>query len=100
MFPIEGGEEREIPGVEPQDDFVAWSADSRSIFLRADLEVPASVYRVDIATGKRSLRKALAPADTVGVYELWSIQISADEQSYCYSYGRNISDLYLVEGLQ
>ena len=63
-------------------------------------EVPASVYRVDIATGKRSLWKDLAPTDTVGVYELWSVQISADEQSYCYSYGRNISDLYLVEGLQ
>ena len=100
LFPIEGGEEREIPGVEPRDDFVAWSADGRSIFLMADPEVPASVYRVDIATGKRSLWKTLAPADTVGVYELWSVQISGDEQSYCYSYGRNISDLYLVEGLR
>ena len=100
MFPIEGGEEREIPGVEPGDDFAAWSADGRSIFLKADPEVPQSIYRVDLATGKRSLWKALAPADTVGVFSIWSIQISADEQSYCYSYGRNISDLYLVEGLQ
>ncbi len=85
LFPIEGGEEREIPGVEPRDDFVAWSADGRSIFLMADPEVPASVYRVDLSTGKRSLWKTLAPADTVGVYELWAIQISADEQSYCYT---------------
>ena len=100
LFPIEGGEAREIPGVEPEDNFVAWSADGRSIFLQADPEVPQSIYRVDLVTGKRSLWKALATADTVGVFDIWSIQISADEQSYCYTYGRNISDLYLVEGLQ
>jgi Tol biopolymer transport system component len=100
LFPIEGGEEGEIPGVEPGDDFVAWSADGRSIFLNAASRVPASVYRVDIATGKRSLWNVIGPADTVGVLAVWSVQISADEQSYCYSYARNISGLYLVEGLQ
>ena len=100
MFPIEGGEAREIPGVEPEDNFVAWSSDGRSIFVNPELEVPRRVYRVDLVTGKRSLWKTLAPADWVGVFSIWSVQISADEQSYCYSYGRNISDLYLVEGLQ
>ena len=100
LFPIEGGDEREIPGVEPLDNFIAWSADGRSIFLNAASEVPRRVYRVDLVTGKRSLWKTLAPADRVGVFSIWSVQISADEQSYCYSYGRNISDLYLVEGLQ
>ena len=100
LFPIEGGEEREIPGVEPGDDFVAWSADGRSIFLNAASRVPASVYKLYLATGKRSLWNVIGPADRVGVFSIWSVQISADEQSYCYSYGRNISDLYLVEGLQ
>ncbi len=42
----------------------------------------------------------LAPADPVGVIDIYTIQISADEQSYCYTYGRNITDLYLVEGLR
>ena len=100
LFPIEGGEAREIPGLEPEDSFVAWSADGGSIFVTADPEVPQSIFRVNLVTGKRSLWKTLAPADPVGVIEIWSIQISADEQSYCYTYGRNISDLYLVEGLQ
>ena len=100
LFPIEGGEEREIPGVEPGDDFAGWSADGRSIFVNADLGVPQNVYSVNLVTGERSLWKTLAPADTVGVFEIWSVQISADEQSYCYTYGRNISDLYLVEGLR
>jgi Tol biopolymer transport system component len=100
LFPIGGGEAQRIPGVEPQDSFVAWSADGRSIFVSPELEVPRTVYRVDLSTGERSFWKVLAPADLVGVIEIWSIQISADEQSYCYSYARNISDLYLVDGLR
>ena len=100
LFPVGGGEAREIPGVEPEDNFLAWSADGRSILVSPELEVPRTVYRVDLSTGKRSVWKALAPADLVGVISIWSIQISADEQSYCYSYARNISDLYLVEGLR
>ena len=100
LFPIGGGEAQRIPGVEPRDTFLAWSADGRSIFVSSKMEVPRTVYRVDLSTGKRSFWKALAPADLVGVTSVWSIQISADEQSYCYSYGRNISDLYLVEGLR
>ena len=100
LFPVGGGEAQQIPGVEPQDNFVAWSADGRSIFVSPELEVPRTVHRINLATGKRSLWKALAPADLVGVISIYSIQISADEQSYCYSYARNISDLYLVKGLR
>ena len=94
LFPIGGGEAQRIPGVEPRDTFLAWSADGRSIFVSHKMEVPRTVYRVDLSTGKRSLWKELGPADLVGVTSIWSIQISADEQSYCYSYARNISDLY------
>jgi tRNA A-37 threonylcarbamoyl transferase component Bud32 len=100
LFPVGGGEAQRIRGVEPEDTFVAWSSDGRSIFVSPKLEMPQRVYRVDLSTGKRSFWKALAPADLVGVISIWSIQISADEQSYCYSYARNISDLYLVDGLR
>ena len=99
LFPIAGGEAREIPGVEPDDKFLAWSADGRAIFV-SHVAVPRGVYRIDLSTGKRSLWRVLAPADPVGVINTYGIQISADEQSYCYSYARNISDLYLVEGLR
>ena len=100
LFPIAGGEAREIPGVEPEDDFLAWSCDGRSIFVSPRYEVPLTVYRINLATGKRTLWRVLAPADPVGVINIYAIQISADEQSYCYTYGRNITDLYLVEGLR
>ena len=100
LFPIAGGEAREISGIEPEDDFFAWSSDGRSIFVSPRLEVPMMVHRINLATGKRTLWRVLAPADPVGVISTYAIQISADEQSYCYTYGRNITDLYLVEGLR
>ena len=100
LFPIAGGDAREIPSVEPKDQFLAWSADGRSIFVSPGDEMPRTVHKLNLATGKRALWRVLAPADPVGVIEIYGIQISADEQSYCYTYGRNISDLYLVEGLR
>ena len=101
LFPVGAGEPQPIPGVEPGDEFDAWSADGRSIFVGPQGgEVPRKVYKVNLSTGKRSLWKTLAPADLVGVIGVDSIRVSADEQSYCYSYTRNISDLYLVEGLR
>ncbi len=54
-------------GVESQDNFVAWSADGRSIFVSPELEVPRTVYRINLATGKRAFWRVLAPADLVGV---------------------------------
>ena len=100
LFPIAGGEAREISGVEPEDNFFAWSSDGRSIFVSSADELPMTVHRINLATGKRTLWRVLAPADPVGVISTHAIQISADEQSYCYTYGRNITDLYLVEGLR
>ena len=70
------------------------------IFVSRGDEMPRTVHKLNLATGKRALWRVLAPADPVGVIGIYGIQISADEQSYCYTYGRNISDLYLVEGLR
>ncbi len=44
--------------------------------------------------------KTLAPPDPMGVNSITGIAISADEQSYVYSYRRVLSDLYIAEGLK
>ena len=78
LFPIAGGEAREIPSVKPEDNFLAWSSDGRSIFV-GPYTMPSTVHRINLATGKRSLWKVLAPADPVGVIGIYAVQISADE---------------------
>ena len=94
LFPVGGGERSEIPGLTPDDSVLAWSADGRSVFVTTDRGVPQRVERVGVSTGERTLWKHLAPADVVGVFDVWSIQISHDEESYCYTYGQNVSDLF------
>lgn len=62
--------------------------------------VPVQISRLDLATGKRELWKEIAPADPAGVDAVFQIKFSADEKSYAYSVSRQLSDLYVVDGLK
>jgi len=61
---------------------------------------PNQVYEIRLSDGETSLWKDLNHPDPAGVLTYWGLQVSDDEQSYCYSYMRNLSSLYLVEGLR
>jgi eukaryotic-like serine/threonine-protein kinase len=98
LYPTAGGEPRPVSGVEPGERPIGWTADDRSLFVYRYAEMPAHVFRLDLATGKRTLWKQLLPPDPAGVDHIGGILISADEKSYVYSYYPNLSDLYLVEG--
>jgi hypothetical protein len=56
------------------------------------------VYRIDIATGKYDLWKKLSPVDLSGVSAFWRAVISRDEKSYAYSFRRDLSELFVVDG--
>jgi Tol biopolymer transport system component/predicted Ser/Thr protein kinase len=100
VYPIAGGEPRPVPGVEPSEIPTGWSADGREVFVILRGDIPARVFRVDIATGKRTLWKSLEPADSAGIDTVGRVSLSLDTKSYVYSYVRTLSDLYLVEGLK
>ncbi|HEX3822487.1 MAG TPA: protein kinase [Candidatus Sulfotelmatobacter sp.] len=100
LYPVEGGEPKLVPGVEPGEFATAWSGDSRSIFVLGRGQVPAQVYRVDIATGQRTFWKSVEPADSAGIDTIGRVMMSADNKAYVYNYVRTLSDLYLVQGLK
>jgi hypothetical protein len=60
----------------------------------------AVVVRVDTRTAARQPWLDLQPADRVGVGWVGLVRLSADAQSYVYTYGRDLSNLFLVEGLR
>jgi Tol biopolymer transport system component len=101
VFPLGGGEPRPIPGLLAGDEPIRWAADSRSIYLRTN--VPGSpivrVYRLDLTAGKRELWKEFVP-DASMFFSVLPIVITPDGKYYAYSYGRFVSDLYLVDGLR
>jgi hypothetical protein len=57
------------------------------------------VYRLELASGHRELWKEYLPdpSQTAGLVQL---ALTPDGKSYAYTYVRNFSDLYLVEGVK
>jgi eukaryotic-like serine/threonine-protein kinase len=100
FYPSAGGEPRVVKGLEPGDTPIIWSRDSRSIYLYRTGEVPGRVYRLDLATGKKSVHKQIVPLDTTGVSTIGPIQVTPDGKTYVYGFHRTLGDLYLVEGLK
>ncbi len=98
LYPTAGGEPRPVPSVEIGERPVGWTSDDRSLFVYRYAEMPARVFQLDLATGKRSLWKQILPPDAAGVDHIGGIILSADQKSYVYSYYPNLSNLYLVEG--
>ncbi len=100
FYPSAGGEPRVVKGLEQGDTPIIWSRDSRSIYLYRTGEVPGRVYRLDLATGKKSVHKQIVPLDTTGVSTIGPIQVTPDGKTYVYGFHRTLGDLYLVEGLK
>ena len=100
LFPTASGEPKPIPGLQGGEAPVAWTADGRSLYIYRGGELPAKIYRLDIASGNRTLWKQLMPPDPAGVEYVGPILPAPDGVAYAYGYRRLLSDLYLVEGLK
>jgi DNA-binding winged helix-turn-helix (wHTH) protein len=97
ILPVDGGDPKVIPlGFAPWP--LRWNISGTSILVQDANSVPALVFRVDIATGKYDLWKKLSPVDLSGVTAFWRAVISRDEKSYAYSFRRDLSELFIVDG--
>ncbi len=100
LYPVGGGEPKVIPGLSPGEQPITWSQDGRSLYIYQPGELPASVHRLDIQTGQRTLWKQLMPSDPAGVETIGPILMTPDAQTCVFGYHRMLADLYLVEGLK
>jgi Tol biopolymer transport system component len=101
FYPVDGGEPREQENSMPADIHFGESR-LRGWYAYGSLrqEVPLKVYRWDLQTGQKELWKELAPEERAGVYSIGSLSVTPDGKWYSYSYVRDLSDLYMVEGLK
>ena len=72
-----------------------WSSDANILFVRRG-HVPAEIHRLDIATGRAERWETLLPSDPDGVERILPIVITPDGRSYCYSYRRTITNLFVT----
>ncbi len=78
----------------------ASSEDSRFLSTHRGGELPAKIWRYELATGRKELFKEISPADPAGVASIEQILLTPDGRSYVYAYTNNLSDLYIVDGLK
>jgi dipeptidyl aminopeptidase/acylaminoacyl peptidase len=100
LLNVESGETRPIPGLDVGEVPARWSSDGHSLFVYRLGEVPATVNKLDLATGHKQIWKQLVPLDVSGVTDISSVLITPDGNNYVYEYGRTLSDLYLVNDLK
>jgi len=100
LYPVDEGAPRAIPGVEAGLSPIAWSEDSRTLFVSRQLEIPAQLFRLDISTGRATLWKKIIPADPTGILTIGPVLVTPDGKYYAYSFIRDLDSLYLLTGTQ
>lgn len=101
VYPLNGGVAKAFPALAPgQGNPIQWASDGKSLFVLKGDQLPAEIYRLDIATGQRTVWKEITPPDVAGIAGQIGAQITPDGKSYVYTYRRALSDLYLVPGLK
>jgi len=79
---------------------ITFSSDGAALFVYKPTALPAQVYRIDLATGTRTLWKEFSPADPAGVYKIAPVIVTPDANAYAYNAMRMLSDLYVAENLR
>ena len=97
LFPVEGGPPQRLSLLADTDTPLQWSHDGRFLFVRRG-RIPAEIYRLEVATRREVLWKTLLPRDPDGIELIQPIVMTPDGNSYCYSYLRTISNLFVTVG--
>jgi Tol biopolymer transport system component len=102
IFPADGeGRARAIPGSEPGDFLVQWSADGKSMIVRGAESRPLTLYRIDLASGSRERWKELSPPDPAGFVEFGAgpmgVRVTPDFRFYAYNFYSDMESLKTTE---
>lgn len=100
LCPADGGDLKPVPNMREGEFPIQWSADGRFLYTHRGGELPARVWRLEIATARKELFQELSPDDPAGVTSIESILMTSDALSCVYHYFHNLSDLYIVDGLK
>ncbi len=100
LLPSDGANApRAVEGWTKGATVLQWSADGNSLFITNETEVPMSIRRFDLATGRTQLVKTLVPPESAGVQTIAAPIVTSDGRTYAYSYIRLGGDLYVAKGM-
>jgi Tol biopolymer transport system component len=95
------GPPRPIESARPDDTLVRWSSDGKSIFVRGGERQPLTLYRLDLAAGRRERWRELTPPDPTGFQAYagapGTVCVTPDGRFYAYTILIDSSRLTLGE---
>ena len=92
---------RPLAGLTPTDSALRWSADGKAIWIFNRATTPPVIQRLDIASGRRQHWREISVSDPAGINPDWDrVLITPDGRGYVYGYSRQLSDLFVVQGLK
>jgi eukaryotic-like serine/threonine-protein kinase len=100
VFDRETGRLQTIPGIGPEDEFQRFTEDGRALLVSSATPWEAEVYRVEVATGKRTLLQKIEPSERAGSVATVKLSYAELSKTYVYSTARILGTLYVVEGLE
>ena len=99
-YAIDGGEGTPVLGEHPEDFPIRFDETGEFLYVLQFGRLPSPVYKIDLATGERTLLRELSPSDPAGVFDVDKLFMTADGSAYVYSYRRFLSELMVVDGLK
>jgi Tol biopolymer transport system component len=101
IYPVDGGDPRPLPQIKPREELpIRFTSDGRALYVQATRGIPVRIWQLDLASGRKTPWREIAPIDPSGILSITNILVSADGKSYAYSYYRILSDLHTVDGLR
>jgi hypothetical protein len=100
ILPVEGGSPaRELKGWQEKDRPIQVTADGSAIYVANYNGMSAAIYRVRVDNGSRQLIKTLEMHDPAGGFGITRVVTTPDGQYFAYNTLRQLSELYLLQGL-
>jgi dipeptidyl aminopeptidase/acylaminoacyl peptidase len=101
LFPVDGGQPRPLPQLQKGDAPQDFTPDDKAVLLRrSGKDAAIEIWKLELATGKRTLLHSLSPPGARAVARGLNVVSSRDEKNYAYTYHPALSTEYLVQGIR
>ena len=91
---------REIKGMQLPERLLQVTDDGKSALILNSNGLTATVYRLHLDTGDRQLIRTLEMHDPTGGFGITRVVATPDGQSFAFNTLRDLSELYLLQGLK
>jgi serine/threonine protein kinase len=100
LYPLAGGAPRSIPNLAAGFIPLQWTEDESSIYVYHRGQVPVTVYKVDVLSGRQTVVRELVPETSTGLVSIAPVVVTRDGSRFAFSYYHVLSGLYVISGLR